>query len=771
MSKTEGDGITHFGRAQFSPPARERYVCGEFSPRTACVNPRGRSDDHPMRDSNRGRPLLAQPKADRDTLEHFPIPCSEPRASARAISRRLMRCECPWIRNTTSGNILNTYRAREIDPIVNLRWCRSLAVILIVAGSASIALGASNEAALDEPAPIVFGVAADGKALWLHDGRVYDSTSFVEHFAWRTTEPNAEGRRYNRGPRVGGRVSRVAVCAGELHVFFSDGSHWRYSPTIGTINRPALNKFVEARVPGSGPPIAVAADARNRFLLAMIGAAEAQTLRVPSAPQGQAGNEDSPAGGVGNDDRRDQALDEEPGASGENRTQTNEASGAAEGDAAGMTRPDGIDPEQPAGPTLEATSPFALVRYVEGRWVYDRLAPVDINAQPSDVRVFASGDLVHVVYKAGSHDGPLMFQSSVSPRDPWSDPVEMDLPRDARLFGSSWGGDGPMLLAAEPVAGGVRITPFNHAGGAWTRGTTLLDESGRDTVFDQACSGAFYLGHVAIVTVSPARRLLCGMWSLSDGRPVESPDVVRPLVAPSAPLIGEPTRLALELAALAVVFGAVFLVYRERMMSAAPVRKDERPARLSRRALAFGIDAVILLPVLWRHYIYVVNPTLQDQVERYALGESMIPPELFHYWERAIIGAVFALYATLFEGTMGTTPGKRIMGCKIVCEGDGQLGFKRAALRNVLRIVEFSLVPLVILVAFTRSRQRLGDLVARCVVVEPFPLLFDETLPATDGTDADGPDAAPDETKDDDDQRPHDETDKADSDEETPDKA
>lgn len=662
-------------------------------------------------------------------------------------------------------------RAREIDPIVNLRWYRSFAVILIVAGSAPIALGASNEAALDEPAAIRFGVAADGKAIWLHDGRVYDSTSFVERFAWRTTEPNAEVRRFNRGPLVGGRVSRVAVCAGELHVFFSDGSHWRYSPTIGTINRPALNKFVEARVPGSGPPIAVAADARNRFLLAMIDAAEARTLWAPSAPAGRAGDEDSPLGGVEDEDRRNQALDEAPGASAENGTNANEASGAAEGTEAGMTRPDGVGSDRPARPMLEATSPFALVRYVEGRWVYDRSAPEDIDAQPADVRVFASGDLIHIVYKPGSPDGPLMFQSSVSPRDPWSDPVEMDLPRDARLFGAMWGGDGPMLLVAEPVAGGMRITPFNHAGGAWTRGTTLLDESGRDAVFDQACSGAFYLGHVAVVTVSPAQRLRCGMWSLSDGRPVESPGVVRPLVTPAAPLIGEPTRLALELAALAVVFGAVFLVYRERIMSPAPVRKDERPARLSRRALAFGIDAVILLPVLWPHYVYVANPTLQDQIERYALGESMIPPELLHYWGRAIIGAVFALYATLFEGTMGTTPGKRIMGCKIVREGTGQLGFKWAALRNVLRIVEFSLVPLVILVAFTRSRQRLGDLVAGCVVVEPFPLLFDETLPATDGMDADGPGAAPDVPQDNGDPTSHDETDKADSDEDSPDKA
>lgn len=37
-------------------------------------------------------------------VQRFSLLCSEPRASALAISRHLMRCECPWIRHTESGN-------------------------------------------------------------------------------------------------------------------------------------------------------------------------------------------------------------------------------------------------------------------------------------------------------------------------------------------------------------------------------------------------------------------------------------------------------------------------------------------------------------------------------------------------------------------------------------------------------------------------------------------------------------------------------------------
>ena len=46
-------------------------------------------------------------------LAHFPFLCSEPRASARAVFRRLPRYECRWIRHTKSGNALVLHDARS----------------------------------------------------------------------------------------------------------------------------------------------------------------------------------------------------------------------------------------------------------------------------------------------------------------------------------------------------------------------------------------------------------------------------------------------------------------------------------------------------------------------------------------------------------------------------------------------------------------------------------------------------------------------------------
>ncbi|MCH8250823.1 MAG: right-handed parallel beta-helix repeat-containing protein [Planctomycetes bacterium] len=66
-------------------------------------------------------------------LEHVPCLCSEPRASARAVSRRLMHCECRWIRHTKSGN------------------ARVALLFLLVGGPSSIALEQTPTIRLDKP--------------------------------------------------------------------------------------------------------------------------------------------------------------------------------------------------------------------------------------------------------------------------------------------------------------------------------------------------------------------------------------------------------------------------------------------------------------------------------------------------------------------------------------------------------------------------------------------------------------------------------------------
>ena len=91
-----------------------------------------------------------------------------------------------------------------------------------------------------------------------------------------------------------------------------------------------------------------------------------------------------------------------------------------------------------------------------------------------------------------------------------------------------------------------------------------------------------------------------------------------------------------------------------------------------------------------------------------------------------MIGIFFA-YFTLMEGFFGATAGKMIFKVKVLQEDGNPCGVGRAAVRNLLRFIDA--LPFLYLVGFiliTRSekKQRLGDRVAKTVVVKPRPISY-----------------------------------------------
>jgi len=90
-------------------------------------------------------------------------------------------------------------------------------------------------------------------------------------------------------------------------------------------------------------------------------------------------------------------------------------------------------------------------------------------------------------------------------------------------------------------------------------------------------------------------------------------------------------------------------------------------------------------------------------------------------------GGPFVLYVVLsfvyfivFEGLVARTPGKFLMGLKVVKLDGGRYDWKAVLLRNVLRIVDglpvFYIVGL-ITIAVTEKNQRIGDLAVGTTVV------------------------------------------------------
>jgi uncharacterized RDD family membrane protein YckC len=116
---------------------------------------------------------------------------------------------------------------------------------------------------------------------------------------------------------------------------------------------------------------------------------------------------------------------------------------------------------------------------------------------------------------------------------------------------------------------------------------------------------------------------------------------------------------------------------------------------------------------------------LLGAVERHSRGEPDALAQLFSgRLVLVAVGSLFLLqivYHTAFEGGRdGQTPGKRLLGIRVVREGGYPLGWGAAFLRNLLRPLDFLPVFFGVgaAVALVTARtQRLGDLAARTLVV------------------------------------------------------
>ena len=102
-------------------------------------------------------------------------------------------------------------------------------------------------------------------------------------------------------------------------------------------------------------------------------------------------------------------------------------------------------------------------------------------------------------------------------------------------------------------------------------------------------------------------------------------------------------------------------------------------------------------------------------------------------------------YALFFEAFWGgKTPGKKLMGLRVVRDGGYPLTFLASAVRNLLRIIDFGLLPLgstplvlcglpgLLTIFFSGNYKRLGDYAAGTVVIlDRTPSALGTSLPAT----------------------------------------
>ena len=105
----------------------------------------------------------------------------------------------------------------------------------------------------------------------------------------------------------------------------------------------------------------------------------------------------------------------------------------------------------------------------------------------------------------------------------------------------------------------------------------------------------------------------------------------------------------------------------------------------------------------------------------------------------AASGLIVLLYFVLLEGLTGATIGKRLLKIKVVRVDGSPCGIGPAAIRTILRIIDglpFLYIIGMILIARSPMKQRLGDRVARTVVIKvgETPVSSMPPAPAPSGT-------------------------------------
>ena len=80
---------------------------------------------------------------------------------------------------------------------------------------------------------------------------------------------------------------------------------------------------------------------------------------------------------------------------------------------------------------------------------------------------------------------------------------------------------------------------------------------------------------------------------------------------------------------------------------------------------------------------------------------------------------IFLPYFIYLEYRYGQTLGKKLFGIKVFMENGKPITLKSSIIRNVFRIVDGSLIMLAFMY-LTQKKQRLGDLIARSVVIKMY---------------------------------------------------
>lgn len=470
-------------------------------------------------------------------------------------------------------------------------------------------------------------------------------------------------------PPIRGSAVRHASVGNSLHLFFHDGTHRRYVPIDRRWDvRSIPLQFPERHLPERAVPHALCGDAVQGALYAVVTSTVASKLTRESPSQ---------------EEPVESSVHEE-----------NLEQGDWEG------------------------ADLSVVRYRDRNWLIDRPVPVDISIETRWEAMVARDGALHLFYHATSSKGATLHRYSSDPADRWSRPEQVPIESDELLLHAGWVEDKVVLLVGGCRAGHTVARVLELADGHWQPTDVALDIEPREAFCPPHPVVAMIGERIISATLDAREQLRIDFWSRSNGHAITPSPSLSLFNRPWRPHAQATLRFAAQYGILGLILVTIFIWRRNSVLRIATPPPDVMLARFGPRLLAFLLDLAILVPV-WLPCVYLFwswtsrGLTLTEQ---FALNTELKFGWIFWTW--SAIGAVAGLYGGICEAVTGTTLGKRVFKLRVVGDDFLQCSLHAVLLRNLLRTVEFQFLPLAILVPLTPSRQRIGDIFARTLVIE-----------------------------------------------------